>query len=132
MLEESWPHIHLVYEILLRVIISPYITIKIVKEFLNQKFLRKLFELFKSPDPRERDYLKTINHRLYSKYMIYRSFIRKLMMTHLLECIYDSQSQYGIAEVLQLYSSLIVGFTTPLKEEHKEIYRKCLIHLHKS
>jgi hypothetical protein len=34
--------------------------------------------------------------------------------------------------VLQLYSSLIVGFTTPLKEEHKEIYRKCLVHLHKS
>ena len=39
MLEESWPHIHLVYEILLRVIISPQFTIKIMKEFLNQKII---------------------------------------------------------------------------------------------
>jgi hypothetical protein len=43
MLEESWPHISLVYEILLRVIISPYFSIKSLKNFINQKFLRSLF-----------------------------------------------------------------------------------------
>lgn len=34
-------------------------------------------ELFDSDDPRERDYLKTILHRVYGKFMTLRSFIRK-------------------------------------------------------
>ncbi len=46
-----------------------------------------MFELLKSPDPRERDYLKTIIHRIYSKFMIYRGYIRKLMMNHIIECL---------------------------------------------
>ena len=31
----------------------------------KKKFLMKLLELFDSEDPRERDYLKTILHRIY-------------------------------------------------------------------
>jgi serine/threonine-protein phosphatase 2A regulatory subunit B' len=120
MLEESWPHIQLVYEILLRLVICPQLGVKAAKEFLTTKLIRNLFELMKSPDPRERDYLKTIIHRIYSKYMIYRSYIRKLMSYHLLESIhesslselsvsdlngpsglgYSSNSWYGISEIL--------------------------------
>ena len=115
MLEESWPHIHLVYETLLRIIICPQLGVKTAKEFLTMKLIRNLFELMKSPDPRERDYLKTIIHRIYSKYMIYRSYIRKLMSQHLLESIHESvlpnvksssdvayscNSWFGISEIL--------------------------------
>lgn len=39
----------------------------------NSRFL----ELFDSEDPRERDYLKTILHRIYGKFMPHRAFIRK-------------------------------------------------------
>ena len=33
--------------------------------------------LFDSEDPRERDYLKTILHRVYGKFMSHRPFIRR-------------------------------------------------------
>lgn len=32
----------------------------------------------RSEDPRERDYLKTILHRIYGKFMVHRPFIRKV------------------------------------------------------
>ncbi|KAJ3606219.1 hypothetical protein NHX12_025739 [Muraenolepis orangiensis] len=37
----------------------------------------KLLELFDSEDPRERDFLKTILHRIYGKFLGLRAFIRK-------------------------------------------------------
>jgi serine/threonine-protein phosphatase 2A regulatory subunit B' len=35
-----------------------------------------MIELFDSEDPRERDYLKTILHRIYGKYMALRNYVR--------------------------------------------------------
>lgn len=40
MLEESWPHIHLVYECLLRAVLNPYFNVKMLKEYIDEKFLR--------------------------------------------------------------------------------------------
>jgi serine/threonine-protein phosphatase 2A regulatory subunit B' len=37
----------------------------------------KLLELFDSEDPRERDFLKTVLHRIYGKFLGLRAFIRK-------------------------------------------------------
>ena len=39
--------------------------------------LFQLLELFDSEDPRERDFLKTILHRIYGKFLGLRAFIRK-------------------------------------------------------
>lgn len=39
--------------------------------------LCQLLELFDSEDPRERDFLKTILHRIYGKFLGLRGFIRK-------------------------------------------------------
>lgn len=39
--------------------------------------LPQLLELFDSEDPRERDYLKTVLHRIYGKFLGLRAFIRK-------------------------------------------------------
>jgi serine/threonine-protein phosphatase 2A regulatory subunit B' len=36
-----------------------------------------MFELFDSEDPRERDYLKTLLHRLYATLLHLRTFIRQ-------------------------------------------------------
>lgn len=67
MLEESWSHLQLVYEILLRIVLNNHFTVQILKDYLDVRFLTNLFELIKSPDPRERDYLKTIFHKIYKK-----------------------------------------------------------------
>lgn len=37
----------------------------------------QLLELFDSEDPRERDFLKTVLHRIYGKFLGLRAFIRK-------------------------------------------------------
>ena len=39
--------------------------------------LSQLLELFDSEDPRERDFLKTVLHRIYGKFLGLRAFIRK-------------------------------------------------------
>ncbi|KAJ0394219.1 hypothetical protein P43SY_001034 [Pythium insidiosum] len=77
MLEPSWPHMQLVYEILLRFVLSKEVDSKTAKEYFSKKFMIKLLSLFDSEDPRERDYLKTILHRIYGKSMALRSFIRR-------------------------------------------------------
>ncbi|KAG7232939.1 hypothetical protein INR49_005791 [Caranx melampygus] len=58
---------YLVYEFFIRFLES--------QEF--QPALPKLLELFDSEDPRERDYLKTVLHRIYGKFLGLRAFIRK-------------------------------------------------------
>ena len=76
--------------------------------------------LFKSPDPRERDYLKTIIHRIYGKFMVYRSFLRKIISNQLLKCIFDDhEDQFGHSEYLEIMGSIITGFAVPLKGEHR-------------
>jgi len=37
----------------------------------------QLLDLFDSEDPRERDFLKTVLHRIYGKFLGLRAFIRK-------------------------------------------------------
>ena len=49
----------------------------IAKKHIDHHFVIKLLELFDSMDPRERDYLKTILHRIYGKFLGLRAFIRK-------------------------------------------------------
>ncbi len=39
--------------------------------------LIQLLDLFDSEDPRERDFLKTILHRIYGKFLGLRAYIRK-------------------------------------------------------
>jgi serine/threonine-protein phosphatase 2A regulatory subunit B' len=84
MLEEQWPHLQIVYELLLRLIIAKDVDTKVLQEQIDSNFLHKLFELFKSPDPMERDYLKTIVHRIYSRFMNLRLQLRQLIIKSLL------------------------------------------------
>lgn len=76
-LEASWPHIQLVYEFFLRFLESPDFQPSIAKQYIDQKFVQQLLELFDSEDPRERDFLKTVLHRIYGKFLGLRAFIRK-------------------------------------------------------
>ncbi len=41
----------------------------------------RVLELFDSEDPRERDYLKTILHRIYGKFMVHRCGNRRVTGT---------------------------------------------------
>ena len=75
--EPSWAHLQIVYELFLRFIVNNDIDIRTLKKHIHAQFVLHLLELFDSEDHRERDYLKTILHRIYAKFMSLRAFIRK-------------------------------------------------------
>ena len=92
----------------------------------------KILELFDSEDPRERDLLKTILHRIYGKFLGLRAFIRKQINNIFLRFVYEVEKFNGIAELLEILGSIINGFAIPLKEEHKLFLKRVLIPLHKA
>jgi len=130
-LERAWPHLQIVYEFCLRFVVSNDTDPKIAKRFVDQNFVLKLLELFDSEDPRERDYLKTILHRIYGKFMALRSFIRRAIQHAFFKVIYECDIHGGVGELLEILGSIINGFALPLKEEHKDFLIKALIPLHK-
>ena len=72
-----------------------------------------------SEDPREREYLKTILHRIYGKFMVHRPFIRRAINHVFYRFIFETERHNGVAELLEILGSIINGFALPLKEEHK-------------
>jgi len=87
--------------------------------------------LFDSEDPRERDYLKTILHRIYGKFMPHRSFIRKSISNIFYQFVFETERHNGIGELLEILGSIINGFAMPLKREHLQFLVRALIPLHK-
>jgi serine/threonine-protein phosphatase 2A regulatory subunit B' len=90
-----------------------------------------MVDLFDSEDPRERDYLKTILHRIYGKFMTIRPQIRTQVMNLLLKVTYEYENHNGLTELLEILSSIVSGFTTPIKPEHKDFFNKVMVPLHK-
>ncbi|KAL4856778.1 Serine/threonine protein phosphatase 2A regulatory subunit B' eta isoform [Chlorella vulgaris] len=130
-LEPAWPHLQIVYEFLLRYVVSSDTDAKVAKRHIDQNFVVHLLDLFDSEDPRERDYLKTILHRIYGKFMVHRPFIRKAINFVFYRFVFETEHHNGIAELLEILGSIINGFALPLKEEHKQFLQRALMPLHK-
>lgn len=131
-LEAAWPHLQIVYEFFLRFLESPDFQANIAKEHIDHKFVAFLLDLFDSEDPRERDFLKTILHRIYGKFLNLRGFIRKQVNNLFYRFIYETERHNGVAELLEVLGSIINGFALPLKEEHKVFLLRVLLPLHKA
>lgn len=90
-----------------------------------------MVELFDSEDPRERDYLKTILHRIYGKFMNLRNYARLQVQNLLLRVTYEIEDHNGLSELFEIFGSIVNGFVVPLKAEHKNFFNKVLIPIHK-
>ncbi|KAK8553855.1 hypothetical protein V6N13_072789 [Hibiscus sabdariffa] len=130
-LDPSWPHLQIVYELLLRYVVSTDTDTKVAKKYIDHSFVLKLLDLFDSEDIREREFLKTILHRIYGKFMVHRPFIRKAINNIFYRFIYETERHSGIGELLEILGSIINGFALPMKEEHKLFLVRALIPLHK-
>ncbi|XP_059633589.1 serine/threonine protein phosphatase 2A 57 kDa regulatory subunit B' theta isoform-like [Cornus florida] len=130
-MDPAWPHLQLVYEFLLRFVASPETDAKLAKRYVDHSFVLKVLDLFDSEDPREREYLKTILHRIYGKFMVHRPFIRKGINNIFYRFVFETEKHNGTAELLEILGSIINGFALPLKEEHKLFLVRALIPLHK-
>ena len=62
----------------------------------------QLLQLFDSEDPRERDFLKTVLHRIYGKFLGWRAFIRKQINNFFLRFIYETEHFNGVGELLEI------------------------------
>lgn len=130
-MDPGWSHLQIVYELLLRYIISTDTDPKLAKRYIDRFFVQRLLDLFDSEDPREREYAKTILHRIYGKYMMHRPFIRRAINNIFYRFIYETERHNGISELLEILGSIINGFALPLKEEHKLFLTRVLMPLHK-
>lgn len=130
-MDPSWPHLQIVYEFLLRFVASPETDAKVAKRYIDHSFVLRLLDLFDSEDPREREYLKIILHRVYGKFMVHRPYIRKAINNIFYRFVFETEKHNGIAELLEILGSIINGFALPLKEEHKLFLVRTLIPLHK-
>eukprot|EP00252_Welwitschia_mirabilis_P009236 TRINITY_DN21627_c0_g1_i1.p1 TRINITY_DN21627_c0_g1~~TRINITY_DN21627_c0_g1_i1.p1 ORF type:complete len:559 (-),score=89.40 TRINITY_DN21627_c0_g1_i1:273-1949(-) len=130
-MDPSWPHLQIVYELLLRYIMSSDTEPRLAKRYIDRFFVQRLLDIFDSEDPREREYAKTILHRIYGKYMMHRPFIRRAIGNIFYRFIYETEKHNGISELLEILGSIINGFALPLKEEHKLFLAKILMPLHK-
>ncbi|XP_051129508.1 serine/threonine protein phosphatase 2A 57 kDa regulatory subunit B' kappa isoform-like [Andrographis paniculata] len=129
--DPAWPHLQLVYDFLLKLVTSTSLEVKVAKKYVNQSFLLRIIDLFDSEDPRERDSLKAILHRIYGKFMVHRPFIRKIVSNVFYRFVFEAEKHNGIAELLEICGSVITGFALPLKDEHKIFLSRALIPLHK-
>lgn len=130
-MDPAWPHLQLVYEFLMRYVHSSDTDAKVAKRYIDHSFVLRLLDLFDSEDSREREFLKTILHRVYGKFMVHRPFIRKSINNIFYRFIFETEKYNGVAELLEILGSIINGFALPLKEEHKLFLVRALIPLHK-
>ncbi|CAG0886753.1 unnamed protein product [Cyprideis torosa] len=130
--ESAWPHLEIVYQIFVKLLESPNFSVNTAKQHIKAQFITKLLELFDSEDPRERDYLKTILHRIYGKFLNLRATIRKQIMNLFVDFIYETQKFNGVSELLEILGSIVNGFALPLKKEHTLFLQRVLIPLHKT
>lgn len=52
-------------------------------------------------------------------------------MNLLLKVTQEYETHNGLTELLEILSSIVSGFTVPLKNEHKDFFVKVLVPLHK-
>jgi serine/threonine-protein phosphatase 2A regulatory subunit B' len=110
---------------------SPSLKNGTIQQYLTKSFTKSYLELFDSEDPRERDYLKTIMHRIYGRFLSLRPQIKDQIMNMLLCIIIDGENHNGLTELLEILGSITSGLAVPLKPEHAEFFKRVLIPLHK-
>merc|ERR1719150_3170064 len=83
----AWPHLQFVYEFFYGFLLKADVIW--IRRYIDKRFVINLINLFDSEDPRERDLLKLILHRLYGRCMPFRAFIRKSLNNILYEVIHS-------------------------------------------
>ena len=93
--------------------------------------MQEFLELFDSEEPKEREYLKNILHRLYAKLVPRRKMIRKGITDLFNSLIHENYKFNGTSELLDILASIISGFAIPLRTEHINFFHNIIIPLHK-
>lgn len=128
--DPNWHLLQRVYYFFLDFLDLPRLNVFICKRFINPSFIVSLLKVFNSENREERHYLKNLLHKIYWKFVSERAFIRKQLHYLFYTFIYEESVHYGISELLEVISSIISGFLTPIKAEHKTFLLRTLLPLH--
>ena len=131
LVDPAWPHLQPVYEFFLQLIVNEGAEVKSLKVHITPSFIQEFLELFDSEEPREREYLKNILHRLYAKLVPRRKMIRKAINDCFYSLIHETFKFNEASELLDILASIISGFAVPLREEHIIFFKNVIIPLHK-
>ena len=136
LLEQSWPHLELVYDVFLKAVQAKDLDYPLAQASgLDKAFVTKLIDLIETDDPREREVLKTLITKIYSKLSSLRSTIRRAIQAFCQRAVQmeDGQTpQCGLSELLEIFGARIVGsFQTPLRKEHRDVLTDVLLPLYK-
>ncbi|CAI5494798.1 unnamed protein product [Closterium sp. Naga37s-1] len=123
-MEAAWPHLELVYEFLLRYVVSED---TYQSHCIDQNFILKLLNLFDSEDPRERECVETSLNRIYDMFNVHRPFIREAIGNIVHQ--WKSERRNSITEIFRF--AIVTGFELPLGEKDKEFLGRALFLLHK-
>uniref|UniRef100_A0A1B0GA63 Serine/threonine protein phosphatase 2A regulatory subunit n=1 Tax=Glossina morsitans morsitans TaxID=37546 RepID=A0A1B0GA63_GLOMM len=130
-IDAAWPSLQLVYDVFSSFLYSKAFRGNIAENFIDEKFISELLELFDSEDERERFALKNVLHRIYSNCINLREFIKKHIVFVLVTFIYETKHFSGVGELLEVLASIVKGFAVPLKIEYKRFLFKVLLPMHK-
>lgn len=87
---------------------TEHVDLALKKKVIDPVFVRQLMLLFDSEDARERDYLKTITHRIYSKLTQRRALIRRVICNVFFEFVFETEKHNGIAEMLEILARYVL------------------------
>lgn len=129
--DHRWDHTQLIYDVVLKLANLTETDQRLLQKYFSPAFVLGLLERFDSEQSRERDYLKTILHRIYGNFMQLRPFIRVAINHVFYRIIYETDRFNGTSELLEILGSIINGFALPLKEQHKVFLMRVLLPMHK-
>jgi serine/threonine-protein phosphatase 2A regulatory subunit B' len=75
--------------------------------------------------------LKSILHKIYSRFWSKRIFIRNSISNIFHRFVFEKITFNGISELLEILGSIIHGFAIPIKEEHFSFLKNTLLPLHR-
>lgn len=131
-LDHAWPHLELVYELFLRSVTSKALTSATALTAVTERFVNGMMANLDSEDPREREYVKTLLHRMYGKLTPMRGYMRQAAARVFISFTFETERHNGIADLLDMLLGVVAGFASPIKEEHKDFLFKALMPLHRS
>ena len=138
--DPAWPHLQVllclsltqvIYEFTLQLMFHESCDVKLLKPFITPRFIQDFLGLFDSQEAAEREYLKTILHKIYAKVVPRRKMIRKAINDLFYVIIHENSKFNGVSELLDILASIISGFAVPLREEHVVFFKHIVIPLHK-
>ncbi|OHS97791.1 phosphoprotein phosphatase [Tritrichomonas foetus] len=126
--ELSWDHISLCYDIFLAFISNRRFNYSFCKKSVF-KIIHGIIPLFTSPDAREREKLINVFHGMYRHLIKYRHKMLK-EISNLFFISKDSSTPIGCAELLNSLIPIVQGYKVPLHKDNVTFFTKIILPLH--